>query len=363
MTWINQGFASILGMRAQSAYRTALVANNKVPFISEGIIGEYERILDESLEGNAGYSANDQGGKIIQGPLKVALRYDLKDGTNFVGTDLLIYMAMGTATWDTVNSSNQIKLAETLEVYATLAFLKGDIGTNALWEFVGGIARKMIISGKFGGNDSAIRADFDWLCYNDPRSSTVNSNTDLTGLPTVEPHRLIFGDMVFRIADIADALAAGDKKMITDFKLDLDNNCSAPEFGTAENTGHTDDSLIIQPNRNGFRTVKFSFTIPRYDVDTYFNAMVNGTHLQADLVFTFSSYKIAIYIPNMVVTKCEAPIPGPSIIPSTVECQCLRGNAYNYGVGNTYMKFLDNSTTIAQEIGIETKNGRTAVIS
>jgi len=361
MAWKNIGYQTYLGMVKQAAFRTANLVTTKVPFTSESLIDEYIRIDQDYLDGKAGKKPSAQGPLKVAGSFNSVLVYD-EVATQFVGTDLPIALQMGTATWHAVTTANQIKLAEDLGLFATIALLKGDTDELKLWEIVGAMPKGFTINGKSGDK---LTATFDWICYDLDRDPTVNSNTDLTTLPTVLPYPILFSEGVFRIAsDFSNALAIGDKESISEFSLALNNNISDSEFATVGTAAslHTESKKTIQPERNGFRDVKFTFTLPRYDVDTWIDAMTGNTPLQADFVFTHSAYTFKIFIPHMFVTKVDAPISGAGIIPLKVECACYRGAAYNQGTGNTVMLFTDAATVIAEEFAIETINDRTATI-
>jgi len=365
MAYKNIGYQGICGARLQAAYRTALVVTDKIPFTSENLIDEYIRLKAEWLDGHAGLKSNEQGPKMVKGSVNVDMVYDERNGdvtpNLFVGTDLFLAAAMGDETWDAVNLSNQITLTEDVDAAITIALLKGSVGTNLLWEFLGCKCGSFSLEGQSGQN-SHIKGVFEWICYNLKRSSCVNTSTDLTTLPSAVPNRVLFGDGVFRIGDISDALAVGDKIPFTKFSFKCNNNLTDTEFATAENSGHTDDTLILESLRNGFRESTFNFTLPRYNSTVLQAAYEANTPLQADLVFTNGTKKFILYLPHLVITKFTAPISGAEILPVEIECSLMRGAAYNNGAGNTFMEFLDGTTVIAEEFAIETVNERTGAI-
>lgn len=366
MPYKNIGYQGICGAALQAAYRTAIVATDKIPFTSENLIDEYIRLKSEWLDGHAGLKSNEQGPKMVKGSVNVDMVYDERNGditpNEFVGTDLFLAAAMGNETWDAVNLSNQITLTDDVDAAITIAFLKGSVGTNLLWEFLGCKCGSFSLEGQSGQN-SHIKGVFDWICYNLKRSSCVNTSTDLTTLPSAVPNRVLFGDGVFRIGVLGDALST-QQAVISKFSLKCNNNLVDTEFATIDDSGHTDDTLILESLRNGFREVTFNATLPRYNseasgLQTYYQ---DNTPLQADLVFTNGTKKFILYLPHLVITKFNAPISGAEIIPVEIECSLMRGAAYNNGAGNTWMTFLDGSTTIAEEFAIETLNERTGAI-
>lgn len=361
MPYKNIGYQTILGAAKQSAYRTALVATDKIPYRTENLIGEYIRINSEWLGGHAGLVSNDKGPKKVMGSVAVDVVYDEKSGSEFVGTDLLFAAAMGTTVWDAVNTSNQITLSLDLDIALTLALLKGNVGTNALWEFNGVKSSGFTLEGVSGSN-SNLKATFDYIVYNIARSSCINTSTDLTTLPTDIPGRVLFTDGSLRMStDFSDALGNSDRISFNKFTLSLNNTPIDPDFASIDAT-HTDGSLILETLRNGFRDCKLSITLPRYDADTFFTAYEANSPIQLQLMYQSGTKKFNINCPYAVIEKITGNVSGPGIIPVEISLALLRGAAYNNGAGNTVMLFQDSATTISEEFAIETDNERTASI-
>lgn len=356
----NLGVNVIVGMRQQAAYRTALVANTLVPILSENIIENFNRHLDESLDGTAGYEIDDDGMKMVEGSMECLLRYD-EENTEFVGTDLPLAIAMGSNTYHAGSTANQLIFASDLDEYATIAMYKGNItGSNNLWEFIGAMCKSFRIEGDKASEH--VKVTFDWSSYNNKRSSCVNTATDLTTLPDDIASIVKMTDLTFRIAsDFSDVLASGDNITISSFSLAVDNKLVTDDGGSIDAT-HTDATLILQPKRAGKRDVMFEFVVPRYEADTFHAAKVAGTPLQASLIFTNGSDTFTLLIPYLKVETCESPAGGSEVIPVNVTMRALRGAAYNGGVGNTVMLFADAATVVADELGIELVNDRSAAI-
>ena len=355
------GYLSYMGMAEETDYRTAVTVTDKIPIISEGIIEEYARIDSDYLDGKSGRREDDQGPLSVLGPTEVVLVHDEVDSAEFVGCNLPLAIAMGTATWDAGTGANQITLAESPDESATIAFEK----TTSIHEIVSAMCKGFSISGAAGED---IRCSLDWIGYDYLAGGTTNASSDLNTLPTVVPSRLIFCDLTFRMAtDMSDALAAGDKVAISAFTINYDAALSDPQFATGLNTASNPYGTVcgktLKPERNGFREVTMELTIPRYAADTWRTAMANDSAIQADFTFTASATRnFYIYLPYLKVMDVSDPIESADIITETVTLKAFRGASYNAGAGNTVMKFTDASTVIAEEFAIETDNDRTAAI-
>ena len=355
------GYKAFMGMAKQAAFRTAIVATDKIPIESETLKPDYSRIESEWLDGKAGRRGDEQGPLSVAGNSNIVLCHDEVDSGEFVGCNLPLAIAMGTPTWDAGSGSNRIRLAESPSTPATIALEK----TVSVHEVVGAMCKGFTISSQSAQD---VKCAFDWVGYDYEFASPVNSSSDLSTLPAVIPGRLLFGDMVFRMAtDMSDALAVGDKVSISAFSLNYLAGMSDPEFASPLNAVSdpygTDAGLTMKPERNDFREVTLEITIPRYTADTWETAKANDSAIQGDFVFTASATrKFYIYLPYMKVVDVSEPIGGPGFIVQTVSLKCFRGKAYSGGAGNTFHKFLDASTTVDEEFAIETDNDRTAVI-
>ena len=343
-----QGFAGICGLSSEATYRTALAPDELCPFISEGFSKEFERIAQDYMIGKAGASVDDQApGQVVGAPLSVPIVYDTITGAIF-GVDLLFGLALGSGAY--ASNRSEYSFTAQIDESATISFDK----QVSVHEVVSAKVATMEITGSSGGD---LRANFTFNAHNlrvTGDAGIVVVVGDLTGLaPTVQPEKALFSDLTVRIADDANALAAGDKIKINNFTLSLNNNLSDPTFSTPENSGHTDSSLSEEYERNGFREVTLSIELPRYEADTFLTHLKNDEKLTADIVATDGSDEFSILIPTLKVTDWKGNIDGPDLMPVTVEFMLFLKHP-----DNTDMAFA-SSNAITAEFAIETKNART----
>jgi len=352
------GVLADMGARLESGFRTAVDITDRIPYTSESLKFEFQRLEQEALLGVAGKYNSDQGVKFASGDVNVDMVYTTEVGAVFLSADQFLYWAMGTATWDT-DRSNQLTLQDDLARFGTIAIDK----QVTIWEAISCYVKSMTLSCETTG---FMKGVFTFQPYNMIITGAKNEAAEFTALPNVEPNRCIGTDSIFYIAsDFSDALATGDKIGISNWSLSLDNKLTDDEYTTVEASGHTTNTFPIQPVRNGFREVKFEFTLPRYAADTYITGKVNNTPFQAKIVFTDpsdSDNQVIIYMPHLRINECSPTIDGPGITPITVSCSCFLADT-TYDV----MDFDDAATAVVKEFGIEIMSdattGRSAVIS
>lgn len=174
------------------------------------------------------------------------------------------------------------------------------------WQYTGGIIKRITLSGS-AGDDGRIKLETEWLFQKLTLSDTPISATSATASEYMKMSQL-----VFRIGDQADALAAGDALAITDFTLTWNNNW-LEKYASGS-------AYMMQPTiRDIPREVTLAFTAARYNSDAEITAIQTairaGTKLQADLTFTggTSPRSFLIQIPELM--KCtaypNAPVDGP----------------------------------------------------
>lgn len=328
---IGKGFEGILGVKLEAAYGTAIEVTEAIPFVSESFGNDIEKHIDEVLRGKAGRGASIAGNIVHPFTLPCKLTYE--------DLDLLIAIAMGASGTPSANGAlydNTYSLAENLDYSFTAAIYKG----VSVWEFAGCKINTMKISGEankpldieFGG--AAKELDLD---------SATNTSGVLTVLDTEDDAaKIMFSDLEFKIAAQATALAGETEKGISSFEINLDNTLILDQFDNREN-------LILEPQRNGFREIKFNFNVPRYEADTYLDWRDADTALHAYLKFTSGDYMFDIHFPKLIVDKAEAVVAGPGLIEQAIECSCYRDPS------STSASF-----TLTDEMEIDVTNARAA---
>lgn len=345
-----QGIIARCALGVESSFRTAVAVSEIIPFSSESINRVINQLMTEYLDGNVGLKGLRPSTIEITGTLEGELVWDEEAGDP-IGIERILRGSMGGSARDGANALNQYTLANTIDEIYTICFNK----QTSNWEIVSGKFNTLGLSGEAG---EKIMFSTDVIAYNLLRTGDAgitNAIAAVTGLSnTNQPTNITFNDLVFRIADQGDAIAAADEYKISSFDFVMNNNLSEPEFSTKENAGHTDNSLTLEPVRNGFREIEFSITLPRYESDQFFTWLNNNTPLQADLKFASGSYEFNIYLPNIYVGgEPTAAIGGAELIRHEVPIKLIR----NAGT-NTNMT-LQDSTAITEEFAIEAKSGRT----
>jgi|GEM_PF-2123425 len=348
---IGKGFASRLALGVESTYGTPVAITELIPFTSESVNKLTEAIESKYLDGSAARKNIVNGAISVDGDFSGELVYDEIAG-DIIGIERLLKGALGDSARDAGNGLNKYYMATELDNHYTLVFNK----QVSAWEGASIKFGTLTLAGAMGedGCTFSIGNLRGHTLRRTGDAGIINNIAAVTGLsPTNIPSLIKLKDATFRVADQANALASGDQVCINSFELSVDNSISDPEYSTVC-SGHTDSDYALEAGRNGLRVCKFKITIPRYDADTFFDFQSADTALQADLKFALGSYEFNILLPYLKVTAPTAPIGGPEMITHEVEFDVLRN-----GGRNTYLTFQD-STAIADEIGIECKSARTS---
>jgi hypothetical protein len=303
---IGKGFEGILGVTLEETWGSPDEVDEAIPFVSESFGYELEKHIDEVLRGKAGASASIAGNKMFPFTIPCKLTYE--------DLDLLIAIAMGAAGTPEENVDlydNTYELAENLDYFFTAAVYKG----VAVWEYTGCKIDTMKISGEA---NKPLDIEFSGAAKELDLDSEINTSSILTDLNTKDvASKIMFSDLEFKIAAQATALAGESEKGINSFELTLENNMALDQF---DNT----DQLILEPQRNGFRAITFTFKVPRYEANTYLDWRKDNTDLHAYLKFSSGDYVFDIHLPKIKIDKAEAPVGGPGLIEQTIECTCFR---------------------------------------
>ncbi len=374
---LGAGYPLICGSVIEAAspgWGTAATITNRIPVNKETLTEAIKMIEDMSLRGLAGQDALDLGEIGVTGEIETDLRYTLKSGNFFCGSDLWLAAAMGGSPLINASYVSTLLHTESPTRPVTIVFDK----KVSYWEFVSCMFKGFKISGKVG---EELKVSFPVVCHRLLRTGTTNGATQFTNLAANGGKRVLFPDLTFRIGDAANALAAGDALGINEFTLDFNSNLSDPEYSTpdyATTVGagtHGDNAtthaqrLTLQPARNGKRTVMLDFTLPRYQSDALSAWCEAGTELQVDIKSSIDSAArtFSILCPRVKLEKVDAPVDSPAMFPVKVKARLL----YNGGTSSATLHndYMTNSVTttnkIPDEFQIELLNstdGRTAVI-
>ena len=328
---IGQGFAGIIGVVKEGSWGAVGEVTKALPFVKEDYVRDVEKHIDEVLRGTAGRGQALAGNKRFHGTIPLDLTYE--------DCDLLIAMALGAAGSPGANGDlydNTYSLAEDITYSFTAAILKA----VSVWEYCGNKVNTMKIS---GSANKPLAIEFGVAAKDIDLSSATNTAVIVAALDTEDAAaKIMFSDLEFKIAAQATALAGETEKGISDFELSLDNKLKIDQFDNRALT-------ILEPVRDGFREIKLSFTVPRYEADTYVDWYEADTPLHAWLKFTSGNYLFDIHIPRLKIDNVQAPIEGPGLIGQKVACTCYRDPD------------SDSATfTLTDELEIDVTNGRSA---
>lgn len=303
---LGKGFEGILGVRKEGTYGTPLAVTEAIPFVSESFENEIEKHADEVLRGKAGAHGSRAGNLMY--PFTVPCKLTYED------LDLLIALAMGSAGTPAVSGSlysNLYSLAEDLNNSFCAAVYKG----VSVWEYAGCKVDTLKIAGEA---NKPLDIEFAGAAKSLDLASEINTAGVVTALDTEDAAaKIMFADAEFKIAAQDDALATESAKGIGSFEFNLANNLAMDQFDNQALT-------ILEPFRNGKRDVKFNFSVPRYEADTYLTWRDAETALHAYLKFSAGSYIFDIHFPRLIIDKVSAPITGPGMIAQSIECTAFR---------------------------------------
>lgn len=349
------GVLSDMGARVQTVFRTAVDVTDRIPYTSENLTIEFERLEQEALLGVGGKYNADQGVKSAGGAIETNMVYTDKATTVFLSADQLLYWAMGTATWDAGTTANQLTIQDDLARFGTIAIDK----QTTIWEALGCYAKSFSLTCPQNG---FLTGSFELQAYNLIITGAENEAAQFTALPDLEPRRILGYHQDFLISSsFANALGTdSDKIGVGTWTLNFDRGLSDNEYESVSDAGHTAGQNPIQPVINGFRTVTLEFDLLRYAADTYQTAFIANTAMQAKIDFTHptTSERFIIYMPHLRITNAGAPVAGAGVITQKIQAQCFLADA-TYDV----MDFTDAATAVTKEVAIELINERTAVIA
>ncbi|MBU0691549.1 hypothetical protein KKH18_07015 [bacterium] len=364
------GYSGIMGAAKETAFRTPVNINTRIPITAEGLSDAIKLIEQETLMGYPGRDTLDAGPISVTGSVDTEVRFATANSgrTIFFGNDLLVALAMGACAWHAGSSTNILKLSDDLDKSATLALHK----KIAIWEFVSCFFKGFKFSGKAG---EIWKTSFDTVAYKlmrgDPSSgSQQNKQAQFNALSVTAGKRGLFGDSTFILAPVNTAWGGGESNFrigLNEFSLNYESGLTDPEFSTPDAAGgHTDANLTIQPVRGGFRKCELEFSLPRYQ-DLSGGALQWGSQLLAwkdtqaplQLLGTIqpsgdSTRIIKAMCPYLVITAVDAAISGPAPASMKVKATLLRGAGRNTVVTDAA------GSSIAEEFQLEFKNSNNA---
>jgi hypothetical protein len=320
---LGSGYRGLAGVGKEDAdaWGTLVAPAELLPFVSEDIKLTNTRAESNALLGQAG---TEDRRDIIKEEVSGSLVCD----ADYQALDILLGLTLG----GTVNHSGAsdpytqefLQTMSDIQRSVSLAFDK-----RVEDSYVEGVKiTEMVWSSTVDG----VTVTFNVTGETISRGTT--HQTTLRALSFTNGRRIYHNHATFRIADCADALAAGDSYDISEFEMVFTNNLATDHYGADSGT------KISEQYRNGKISVTFRFVLRSYDANTFVNACDNDTKMQADIVYTGptlggGNYSLTMEFPTVKVISADFPISDEGLIQHTVECVCHNNN------GNTNMSAID----------------------
>lgn len=264
------GLLSVMGLVPVAAWDTAYTASGMVgvPFVDESLSKNFNRIDLESKLGYGGREPSEQGNIVAAGTINHELDYN-----NYTK----IYEAI---TGDA--ATPHLLTDDDLPVHHWIALDK----QIEEWRFGAGKMTKAVISGEA---DQIVRLAADWVCR-DMALAAVSMSPSISTATRVR-----FNDLLFRIGDQVDALAAGDNLEIQSFEIEIDRALKTDDYVNAQE--------LVEPVPGDWRAVSLKIKIPRYADDAFQDWKDADTPLQASLNFTRGGEQVLFEIPELRITE------------------------------------------------------------
>ena len=286
------GFLSKMGISVRTSWTQAYTAPTYImPFLSETLTSQFNRIPNDTLQGYGGRLPSEQGVEGLGGSTEHHFSY------NTSGPRLFLTAVMG------LDTAGVITITDTVTDKYYVIELEKQVKR---WRFWPCACNKMTITGE---KDKPCKIVFDWFARNFDAVDTA-----FPSLAQPSNTLVMFDDLVFRVADQIDAIAAGDSVGIDSFEIVLDRARKADDY----ESNATTPKQPLDPVSGGWRVSTLKIKVPRYSTGTFEGWRDANTALQADLTFTGPVVTITIQLPELRVTDgFNQPIGGPA--PLTVE--------------------------------------------
>jgi hypothetical protein len=258
----NVGFASAVGYGLESTWATAVAVTASLKYLSDTMDQTRAKIVRATNRGRGARDANRATHYVAGGGLTGLLTYDLAQSwlTHFIG-----------AFNDDVGG-DYYSVLDQVVTGLTVAIDR----VTSVHEFVGCVIDSVTLA---GDPDSGVT--FEWALTAKNRLISGQTNNAAAVAALSEPGSdVLFHECTLRVGDMGDALAAGDNLSISQFSVEINRNKA---------TNAVNSLYQLQSKENGHRDVMLSFTIPRYEADTFLAWEAAATALQANLIMTDST--------------------------------------------------------------------------
>lgn len=335
---------------------SSLAANHMIPFKSESLSESISRAVDGSItgagrEGPATVTKREYSGSLssnlrwcgLERLIMCAMGFEIPDDSPvdlgpgsgayahiFELDEALQHQAWKSAECGTYTppSSNDRKVRSGM-----LGFYKEQFaGGNDDWIFNGVMIDKMTIT----GNPDEVIISFDVIAYDVARGSYNHSNWTLPG---GSESMALFQQLTFQLGAFSSGFGGLADYDINMFELTLENNMAGGEQ-SVQSGEH-----IIQPVRDGFRTVKLKITFPRFNSNNSSLIAMAGIDMKMMGMLEFEGPTIAstykrlhgLYLPTLHFTdETKANIDSPGAIKPEFSFIATRPDGSDPFVGNKY---------------------------
>lgn len=313
---MTRGVTAQAGFAAASSFSQAhQAATNKLRLVSETMSINFDKLRSQALIGQVAQHEFAIGHMTVTGDLVVELCYD---------DDEILEYCFGS-----IVATRVYTLTNELEKFFHLTIDR----TTSRYLFRGCMVTSWTISGE-AGSESPIQLSMSLVAYHGTTSATAFPSLTAPDDPVLFPQLT-----QCRLGDQADALAAGDDTPSKSISLTCDNNLQIDAKDTS------DVAYILQPIRNGVRTVTLELGFARYlasgPISSLFGWKTSNTRLQASLTFSNGTDSYVIQIPECKIGEgAEFNVGGPAALESNIKLECFYNN------NNTPMAAVTDQLTI-----------------
>lgn len=263
-----------------SAYGTAATATEMLRMLSESISPEIARVSSPILDGTAAQREDRRGNKTVAGDIEIEMDYD--------NNDLLFEAAFG------AESSGVYDLVETEHISLTLWIEK----TVSRFRAIGAKVNSFALAGSAGEN---------WIgTFNFKSEDSDRVATAFAGISLTASEPWAFDSTKIRLANLDNVIADGDQIYMTNVSIEVNHNLDDGAY-------RSNSDLPLEHLKAGFREIKVTGEIARYDTDQYATWEAAETLLQMDFTIPGTGANTAlIELPVLKITQIpNVPISGP----------------------------------------------------
>lgn len=315
------GYATKAAIKLAQAWGNswASAVDTLVPFVSEGLTAAFDELRSEALIGQAAAHETTQGTEVVAGDLVLELTYG-------VVSELIGY-GFGAQAAGSITPANDLS-----SKCFNLEIDKGDYR----YRFYACMVNSIAISGSMA-DGKPLQVTLGLIAR---QVGIVTTAFPALSLPTNGDEERVYMEDVrtsgFLIGDQANALTnPADLLAISSFEFTLENNLKVDDKDSAS-------GYVVQPIRDGFRTVNSKISLPRFSTTeaALSTWKMAGTALQSKVTFTGSGADTVIFFfPNIRIAEgADFNVGGPGVITGEVSLEAF----YN-GSSNAYMSVTDQA--------------------